>query len=260
MELLFFFVILALSLWLLLFWWLNELELPSPDLQKFRKVLIVYPHPDDEVLTTGGLIQRLKQQGSEVHLVVLTKGEKGTPDAHLEQSLKQTRTNEMKRVAKILGIDQLKQEDFGDGELSHQVPRIARYLKQVMQQFQPDLIITYDRSGLYGHPDHIVVSEVVTVLYQRLCPQSTLWYASLPQSVLAMTQLPTHMAQDPEFIKRRKLPNRKIFIGWRFLTKLKALRAHQSQLQSFTSSLPLNFLPLEVYFSFQLFEYFWEEE
>src|SRR5215471_6912930 len=100
--------------WLAGFWFVNELTIPSGRITGFRKALVIFPHADDE-MNVGGLLWRLSQQGTAVTLVILTKGERGTSDAHLDPKLKVIRSEEAQASCKCLGVSQLIQKDFGDG-------------------------------------------------------------------------------------------------------------------------------------------------
>lgn len=247
---------LAVLIWLAAFLYLNDFSVPRPRLSRFRRVLVVFPHPDDEVLTAGGFLQILPP-GTKTTLLLLTKGERGTPDAHLDPDLKKIRSDEEKRVQEILGIDRLIHLDYGDGQLSAKKKEIAVPIAETIEEEKPDLVITYDLSGLYGHDDHIAVSEAVTGLIKNKYRSISLWYASIPPRVLALTRLPVHMATDKDFIKKRTVPDLKVFIGLKVIGKINALYAHKSQLPSYQKGVPLR-IPLRFYYSITLFEYFYK--
>ncbi len=242
--------------WLVVFFRLNDLSLPEASLAQYRKVMLIFPHPDDEVLTAGGLIGRLRAQGSQVVLVIFTLGERGTPDGNLDVSLKETRELEAEKVAKTLDISELIQKDFGDGELMSKTSELEIYLDDLIRSQKPDLVITYDQSGLYGHPDHIAVSQVVTHLLSTRFSDSELWFPSYPQAVLDMIGLPEHMAQDETFKSRRLLPTHRVGAPWSFWKKAQAIKQYASQTQSFKKGLPVKWLPFEVMYSLTPYEYF----
>jgi len=256
-------VTIIIILLLITFVWLagvfvtNDFSLPNASISKYKNVLIIFPHADDEVLTTGGLIGALKDQGSHVTLVVLTKGEKGTPTGELKLSLKETRTAEVQSVSKILGVSNLTQEDFGDGDLVNKRDEITQYLSELITQKKPDLILTYDQAGLYGHPDHIVVAEIITDLVNRQFNKTDLWYVTYPQRVLSMMHLPEHMANNPNYKDKRKAPNIKFFIVPYSTNKLRAVYEYKSQEQSFKSAVPVRQVPLWFWHSMPLYEYFY---
>jgi LmbE family N-acetylglucosaminyl deacetylase len=248
--------ILIIAVWTAAFFYLNDFSLPDADLSRYRRILLVFPHPDDEVLTAGGLIAK-NHARAHTFLLLLTKGERGTPDAHLSEELKTIRAAEAKKSSSILGFKTLIHKDMGDGMLDKKTAEITSVIDRTIGKLKPDLIITYDKSGLYGHDDHIAVSKAATGLVKRKYKSIKLWYASFPKRVLDRAKLPVHMATDPEFLKNRTAPTAKVFIGRHVLDKLSALYAHTSQLPSYQKGVPLR-IPLRLYYSLTLFEYFFE--
>lgn len=89
------------------------MQLPS----HIRKVLAVFPHPDDEVFVAGGLLHQCSTYDMQTTLAIFTKGERGTPDAHTVKELKKIRSHELKQNASLLHIKKLVHHDMGDGKL-----------------------------------------------------------------------------------------------------------------------------------------------
>lgn len=248
-------LLIVILFWLTAFFITNDFSVPSGSINKYKNTLVIFPHPDDEVLTTGGLIHTLSNSGNKVNLVILSKGERGTVDATISNELKQIRTDEAKNVAKILGVN-LYLNDFGDGEIGKNRVIIKDYLDTMISKLHPDLIITYDLSGLYGHEDHIVCSEVVTELVKKKYPNTTLWYATYPKRILSMISLPEHMAKNKIFKTLRTSPNLKVFVGAGVFQKIQSVYAYNSQFESFRNGLPLKFIPPWFFYTIQLFEYY----
>lgn len=167
-----------------------------------RRVLLVHAHPDDETLVTGALIAELVQDGVEVGLVTATRGERGEvvaghPLKHLEGTpeLSATREQELARANDALGVrwhaylgsgsakagsiehryvDSGMRwvrpglagpaEDVGtDALTSASVDAVAADLIAAINSFQPDVVITYDEAGGYGHPDHVRCFEATAL-------------------------------------------------------------------------------------------------
>lgn len=242
--------------WIYGFFVSNDLGVRSGHIQKFKKALVIYPHPDDETLASGGLIRLLTSQRTHVTVVVLTKGEKGNDDAHLDLTLKDIRKKELMTAMKILGVKKVILEDFGDGQLATKKPQLTKYIASLIQNIHPDLIVTYDLAGLYGHEDHITVSEIVTGLVKKTYPTVKLLYPSLPKKLLRMIKLPEYMAKDPLFTKRRVTPTMKVFVGVGVIQRIRAMYAYKSQLYSFSKGMPIPAVPLWFYYSMQLFEHY----
>ena len=244
-------------LWMTGFLVVTDFSVPLRDARQFHHVLVIFPHADDEAITCGGFLHHVSRGGSAVTLVILTKGERGTPNATLDVSLKDIRTREAQAVTAILGISKLIQEDFGDGALHDKKQELRQFLATLIEQEKPDLLITYDLAGLYGHTDHITCSEVITELKKTRFQDIPLWYVTLSKRMLARIKLPEHMAIDPHFQEKQVSPTHKLFIGVSVFPKIKAWYTYKSQRASLTKGI-LKFLPIWFFLSMVLFEYFAE--
>ena len=244
-------------LWMTGFLVVTDFSVPLRDARQFHHVLVIFPHADDEAITCGGSLHHFAAGGSAVTLVLLTKGERGTPDATLNVSLKDIRTREAQTVTAILGISRFIQEDFGDGELHDKRQELTTFIDTLIEQEKPDLLITYDLAGFYGHADHIACSEIITELKKTRFQEVPLWYVTFPKRVLARVKPPEHMATDPHVQEKRTLPTHKIFIGVSVFPKIKSWYMYKSQRASFTKGLS-KLLPLWFFLSMLLFEYFAE--
>lgn len=234
------------------FVYLHQLSLPSLDFDGVKQVLVVFPHADDEALSSSGLVARLVDGGAEVTLLFLTKGERGTPDASLDLSLKQVRSEEARQVAEILGVTRLVHEDFGDGELVNKQDLVRSYLEQLRDGVDYDAVITFDPSGLYGHPDHVVTSRLTTEVFGET---ARLWYVSYPERMLGAAELPEHMAEDDSYVVERKYPTHKLLVWRQLVSKIKVLYAYRSQHEAFKSNYP-PFTPLWLMTLFTSVEYY----
>lgn len=246
-------VLLEIAIYLLI----NDLSIPSMEIpEDVQNILIIYPHPDDEILTAGGLMKKYADK-KNITWVVLSRGERGTPDASVDDSLKVVRTSEANRVASMLGIAAPIFYDFKDNEMESERDVVKSAIKQIVEDKKPDLIITYDLSGLYGHPDHIVTSEIVTQIARD--KDIRLWYATNSKRVLDMVALPEHMATDPEFKERRTYPTHKLYVGLSgSIAKARGVSLYKSQSRSFRSAYPTNWMPLAVFQLPTVYEYFCE--
>lgn len=248
-------VLLIPFLWLAGFLLVTDFSVPVGNAKQFRHILAIFPHADDEAIMCGGMLHRLSARGIAVTLVVLTKGEKGTRTGISRASLKEIRTKEARAVAAILGISQLMQEDFGDGELREKKQELRTFIHALIEQEKPDLLLTYDLSGLYGHEDHITCSEIITELKKTSFSEIPLWYATLPKRVLARVKPSEYVATDSHFREKQALPTHKLFIGASVFPKIKAWYTYKSQraaLKEGTTKL----LPFWFFLSMMLFEYF----
>lgn len=257
MELVLLAIIMVVFTWILFGVYQYDQKVPTGSIKKHRRVLVIFPHPDDESLSCGGTIREFSRQGAHITLVVFTKGERGVEGALLTPKLKPIRTKEMEQSARSLGIKNLIQYDLGDGELDNKKDILYDSVNEILKKNNPDLVITYDLSGLYGHPDHIAVSEVVTNLIISQYKYITLWYISRSERMYKQMKLPVHMAKDKNFIRKRQLPTFKVNLSlYGIKAKVSSLMSHTSQHFAFKKSRP-KFLPLWFIVSTQVTEYFY---
>lgn len=241
-------------LWIAGFLLATDFSVPLRDVRPFRHALVIFPHADDEAVTCGGVLHRLSRGGSMVTLVILTKGERGTPNAARDARLMESRTREAQAVTAILGISKLIQEDFGDGELHEKKLALAAFIEMIIEQERPDLLITYDLAGMYGHTDHIACSQIITELRDSRFRDVPLWYVTLPKRILTRTRLPEHMATDSHAQAMQVLPTQRIFIGGSVVPKIKAWYTYKSQRAALARSIG-NLHPIWFFLSMMLFEY-----
>lgn len=252
-------LLLCIFVWITGFLLVTDITVPLRKTRPLRRVLVIFPHADDETITCGGSLYRLARGGCDVTWLLLTRGERGLPrERHgVDQEI---RLKEARKVATHLGISRLIQEDFGDGLLVGQKPELAAYIAEIIEAERPDLLITYDLAGFYGHADHIACSEVVTELKKTRFSEIALWYVTFPSRVRERIKMPTDLAIDPHVRTRQAVPTHKIWIGGSLLPKIKAWYAYQSQRAALASGIG-RFVPIWLlwfFLSMVLFEYFAE--
>jgi LmbE family N-acetylglucosaminyl deacetylase len=127
----------------------------------------IFAHPDDESLAFGGTLAKCADEGIKTSLVVATRGERGwygDPTEYPgEEGLGKIREKELREAANVLGVSSLSFLDYIDGDLDQAdvteiIAKIVRYLRQE----RPQVVITFGPDGLYGHPDHIAISQFAT--------------------------------------------------------------------------------------------------
>lgn len=135
-----------------------------------------HAHPDDESITTGGVIADAAARGHRVVLVFATRGELGevapgflAPD----EALWQRRVAESHAAAEILGAQRVAFLGYRDsgmmGEPTNEAPgsfwsadveEAAGRLAAILREERADVLTIYDERGNYGHPDHVQVHRV----------------------------------------------------------------------------------------------------
>ncbi len=148
-----------------------------------RRLLIAYAHPDDESFGLGGLIARYVAEGVEVDLICATNGERGTVNPEMldgYESIKALRLAELDCASEKLGLKhviKLGYKDSGmmgsefcsDTECLWQAPEdeVTRRVVEVIRALQPQVVLTFNRYGGYGHPDHIAIQRATTQAFKR---------------------------------------------------------------------------------------------
>ncbi len=165
-----------------------------PDQTPGQRILLVHAHPDDETIQNGATMAKYVAQGRGVTLVTCTAGEMGeilAPDlehlaADKEDGLGEHRRGELEDAMKELGVtdhrflggfgtyrdsgmqwhadgyaipaDDTHENAFWNADLRE----ASDHLVEVIREVRPQVLITYDQFGNYGHPDHIQAHRVAT--------------------------------------------------------------------------------------------------
>ncbi len=166
--------ILLLSPWILILFGRNSLhdhDIPQHEqlveTRTKHRVLVIFPHPDDEV-TVAGTLMKLKKVGHEIEMVCLTRGEKGNSSGiEDEAQLAKLRTDEMKKAASLIGADRLYMKNYPDSGLeSVGLDSLKHVVADIIRDINPDILISYDsKVGLYGHPDHRLTGQAVEEVF-----------------------------------------------------------------------------------------------
>ncbi len=130
-----------------------------------RKILYIFPHPDDESFGPGPAIANQRARGEEVHLLTLTKGG-ATKQRHQYgysvDEMGDVRAKEMECVKQVLDLSGMTIWDYPDSGLSKIDPiGLEVDIMRFIRELKPDVIITYAVHGNSGFPDHLVAHAVV---------------------------------------------------------------------------------------------------
>lgn len=131
------------------------------------KLMCILAHPDDESLGVGGILAKYAAEGIATALVTATRGQRGwfgAPDANPGlEALGQLREAELRAAATALGVQQLDILDYVDGDLDQADPAEAiANIVAIVRRVQPQVVVTFAPDGVYGHPDHIAISQCTT--------------------------------------------------------------------------------------------------
>ncbi|GAB2724943.1 N-acetyl-1-D-myo-inositol-2-amino-2-deoxy-alpha-D-glucopyranoside deacetylase [Streptomyces bullii] len=178
-------------------------ELPA------RRLLLVHAHPDDESINNGATMARYAAEGTHVTLVTCTLGERGEvipPElAHLTgAALGRYRQGELTAAMRALGVrdhrllggpgryadsGMMGLPDNDDPACFWQadVEEAARRLLDVIREVRPQVLVTYDDDGGYGHPDHIqahrVAMRAAELADEAGCGIAKIYWNRVPRSV-----------------------------------------------------------------------------
>lgn len=135
--------------------------------QSEHRLLCILAHPDDESLGFGGILAHYAQAGVATYLITATRGERGwlgEPAAYPGAAiLGNIREGELLAAANILGIQETTFLDYMDGDLDQANPvAIIDLLVGHLRRVRPQVVVTFDPTGVYGHPDHIAICQFTT--------------------------------------------------------------------------------------------------
>jgi len=128
------------------------------------RLMCILAHPDDESLGCGFTLARYAAEGVRTYLVTATRGERGWSGPPEEnpglEKLGRMRERELLNAAMTLGIREVNFLDYVDGELSQADPAEAvAKITRLIRRVRPQVVITFDPMGAYGHPDHIAIQQ-----------------------------------------------------------------------------------------------------
>jgi LmbE family N-acetylglucosaminyl deacetylase len=191
--------------------------------------MAVHAHPDDEALGTGGVLARYADEGIRTVLVTCTGGELGDAPGglkpgepgHDEVAVVTLRQEELRASCAVLGVSHLELLGYRDSGMdgwpqntaagsfwTAPVAEAVDRLAALMQRYQPQVVVTYDEHGFYGHPDHIQAHRVTMGAADATGIPAKVYYTALPRSALSSfadtmrahgVEPPRPVEEDPRF-------------------------------------------------------------
>lgn len=177
-----------------------------------RRLALVHAHPDDESLGTGGTIAKYAAEGAHVCLITCTNGELGeiaeVPElGPIEQAqLGEIRVRELQAAVRALsgtvgtseGVVDLRLLGFHDSGMdgtpenespvafvNQDLDVVVQRIVEIFRELEPQVVVTYNELGFYGHPDHIRAHQVA-VAAAEMCGVLKVYYTALPKSLMRM--------------------------------------------------------------------------
>ncbi len=202
-----------------------------------KTLVAVFAHPDDEGAVSP-VLARYAREGAQVYLIVATDGAAGGQQTSVATGpdLARVRADEARCAADALGIRPPILLGLPDGRLGAYLEepvrlfRLTQRLHEELQRLRPDAVITWGPDGGTGHPDHRLVSAVVTQLVRTGAPgvPDRLFYASVPAE--AMRALNPSRGEPPRLIPQAKhLTARIAFTSADLESARRSLSCHKTQ-------------------------------
>lgn len=226
--------------------------------------MFVHAHPDDESITTGGTIARYSAEGAQVGVVTCTLGEEGEiipPElsrlgAEAADQLGGYRAGELAVAGEELGWtthrylgDIGRWRDSGmAGTPSAEHPRAfvqgsvdeqTQQLLDILHELRPQVVVTYDAFGGYGHPDHIRAHDITMAAAHRAPSVRRVFHTVSSAAAIAHSlarlrtavNVPFRVPEDHELVTTpdEQITTR-IDVGAYLPAKFAALRAHRTQI------------------------------
>jgi LmbE family N-acetylglucosaminyl deacetylase len=148
--------------------------------------MVVHAHPDDELFGTGGTFARYADEGDSTILVCATGGEEGEihdPDldpVEAKPHLGEIRKEELRCSAAVLRIGTIEYLGYRDSGMVgtpenanpasfHQADRMeaTARLVRLVRRYRPQVLVSYNDFGGYGHPDHIKAHLITRAAFDR---------------------------------------------------------------------------------------------
>jgi LmbE family N-acetylglucosaminyl deacetylase len=169
-------------------------------------LMAVHAHPDDEAISTGGVFARYGDEGIRTVLVTCTDGgcgdgpgglKPGEPGFDRDEVVK-ARQVELARSCEVLGIDHQENLGYPDSGMmgwpdndapgsfwSTPIEESSARLAELMQRYQPQVVVTYDANGFYGHPDHIQAHRITMAAAEATGIPAKVYFTAVPRSRMA---------------------------------------------------------------------------
>ena len=131
------------------------------------RALAIYAHPDDPEISAGGTLARWADRGAEVHVLVTTRGDKGSSDPAVDTAeLARVRIGQSAAAARVLGVKAVHHLDHADGEIEDD-RELRGEIVRCIRQVRPDVVLGPDPTSVFfgdayiNHRDHRVTGWAV---------------------------------------------------------------------------------------------------
>ena len=182
-----------------------------------KKILVIAPHADDEVLGCGGIINKFRSEYS-VNVLVMTNANKGNPKKYPDVKIKKIREESI-RASKILKIKKIFFENFPAPNLDQfPIALIAEALNKQIKLLKPDMVFIPDKTDL--HHDHKIIYQASLVATRPLDNKYIKYLISY------------ETLSETEWETERFNPNLFISLSENDIKKIKAFKEYKSQIKN----------------------------
>jgi LmbE family N-acetylglucosaminyl deacetylase len=166
-------------------------------------LMAVHAHPDDEATATGGILARSAAEGIQTVLVTCTDGACGDGPGgvkpgeagHDPAAVVTMRRRELEASCEVLNVTHLELLGYADSGMmgwanntapgsfwTTPVDDAAARLGELIRRYQPDVVVTYDENGFYGHPDHIQAHRITMAAVASTGVPAKVYWTTMPRS------------------------------------------------------------------------------
>jgi len=231
-------------------------------------LLVVHAHPDDECISTGGVLAKYSDNGIRTVLAYCTRGEAGdilnpefvSPEPGL--SITEIRAAELEKALKVLNVGSVHYLGYRDSGMAGtpqnnhpqafaqaDIPEATARLVEIIRRVRPQVIVTYNEKGTYLHPDHIMANRITRRAFDAAGDRdyksgnglepwqpARLFYTAIPlERIRRMYRIIVDQGQepgfDPEVLGTSEEKISAVIDVREFISrKLEALNCHQSQM------------------------------
>lgn len=224
-------------------------------------LMAVHAHPDDEVVSTGGVLARYAAERVHTVLVTCTDGEQGDGPGgvkpgeagHDTDAVRARRLEELRQSCAQLGVGSVELLGYADsgmaGWAANHAPdafanlplaTAAARICALIERYRPQVVVTYGPDGMSGHPDHLQAHRATLVAVRTMRWPIALYFTAVPRSAIA--RLRAAFAADgpdpaaglgPDFGTPDEQITTRIDVSGYVAHKKAALAAHASQTTDF---------------------------
>lgn len=228
-----------------------------------KRALFVHAHPDDETINNGATMAQLVEDGVQVTLITCTRGEEGEvliPElshlaSHNQDDLGSHREIELAEAMKALGVTDFRfLGNYRDSGMMDTPPnsnpncfwradveQAAIKLAKIIDEIKPQVMVTYDEFGGYGHPDHIQTHRVamraaeistwrIQKIYWNIMPKSVVQQGMDAMKSQGSEFFGAESVDELPFVKDDSFVTTVISAPNQVEKKMAAMKAHATQI------------------------------